>query len=398
MAELIYKTRGNSSPQGKPKVYFACRPCDAYLFDQIANEILSIVDCAIFCAKDKEFDEDEHFQNLSEMNLFVLPVTSNLLSVDCYVTAVELPFAQMHHIPILPLMQEDGLSELFNQKCGDLQYLDKNARDTGALSYEEKLGNFLKSTLVSGALAEKIRQAFDAYIFLSYRKKDRLYAKELMQLIHENDFCRDIAIWYDEFLTPGEDFNRMIEDALKKSTLFVLAVTPNIVNEENYVMSVEYPMARDTKKTVLPIELVPTNREELEKAYRDIREAVNSKNAEALRDALRDAFQWITLRYRDDDPEHNYLIGLAYLSGVDVEKNPTRALELITRAAESNHPEAIEKLVTMYENGEGVKRDFEAAIEWRERLVDYYQKAFEISSSETDAKHYLDALLALAGA
>ena len=44
MANFIYKTRGNSSPQGKPKVYFAARPCDFYLFEAIADEILAYGD------------------------------------------------------------------------------------------------------------------------------------------------------------------------------------------------------------------------------------------------------------------------------------------------------------------------------------------------------------------
>ena len=51
-----------------------------------------------------------------------------------------------------------------------------------------------------------------------------------MRLIHKNEFCRDIAIWYDEFLTPGENFNDAIKEALQKSGLFVLTVTPNLVN------------------------------------------------------------------------------------------------------------------------------------------------------------------------
>ena len=72
------------------------------------------------------------------------------------------------------------------------------------------------ASLVSDEMAEKVRAAFDAYIFLSYRKKDRKYANELMRLIHKNDFCRDIAIWYDEYLVPGEDFNNAITEALKR--------------------------------------------------------------------------------------------------------------------------------------------------------------------------------------
>ena len=61
-------------------------------------------------------------------------------------------------------------------------------------------------------------------------------------------FCRDIAIWYDEFLIPGENFNDSIAAALEQSSLFALAVTPNLVNEPNYVMSIEYPMAKEAQK------------------------------------------------------------------------------------------------------------------------------------------------------
>ena len=67
-------------------------------------------------------------------------------------------------------------------------------------------------------MAKRVRAAFDAYIFLSYRKKDRKYANELMRLIHSNPECRDIAIWFDEFLTPGESFKENIEKILDRSS------------------------------------------------------------------------------------------------------------------------------------------------------------------------------------
>ena len=52
-------------------------------------------------------------------------------------------------------------------------------------------------------MAEKVKVAFDAYIFLSYRKKDRKYANELMRLIHKNDFCRDIGLGISTKLFPA---------------------------------------------------------------------------------------------------------------------------------------------------------------------------------------------------
>ena len=39
----------------------------------------------------------------------------------------------------------------------------------------------------------------------------------------------------------------------------------------------------------------------------------------------------------DNEPEHNFLIGLAYLDGIDVEVNRERGIEMITLAALSNY-------------------------------------------------------------
>ncbi len=215
---LHYKTRGNGSPQGKPRVYFCCHAEDfSKFFESISDEILQLQNCAIWY-KDGEIPQEKLLPDLRQMQLFVMPVTSRLLRTENEALSVEFQFAMEQHIPVLPLMQESGLSDLFNQRCGDLQFLDKHQTDSTAISYGEKLKRYLASVLIGDELAEKIRAAFDAYVFLSYRKKDRQYAQELMRLIHKNDFARDIALWYDEFLTPGEDFNESIRAALEKAS------------------------------------------------------------------------------------------------------------------------------------------------------------------------------------
>lgn len=117
-------------------------------------------------------------------------------------------------------MQEKGLNEPFDRICSDLHFLDKDTEDEksmNAIPYHVKLEKFLHSVLIKDDLSVQIRAAFKAYIFLSYRKKDRQYAQKLMELIHDNDFCRDLAIWYDEFLILSENFNQSIENALQKA-------------------------------------------------------------------------------------------------------------------------------------------------------------------------------------
>lgn len=392
---LKYKTRGGASPQGKPRVYFCCYEEDFdRVFEPVCKEILDIqLNAAIWYYDPAEGapEEEALFENLSQMQLFVIPVTSGFLYKENRAREVEFKYAIEHHIPVLPLVQEPGLGRDFNKLCGDLQYLDKygSQRDATALPYEEKLKKFLESVLVSDEMAQKIRAAFDAYIFLSYRKKDRKYAQEIMRLIHGNSFCRDIAIWYDEFLTPGENFNSEIDEALKKSSLFALVVTPHLLENPNYVMRVEYPMAKESGKPILPIEGLPTDAGGLSALYAGIAPTVT---AEHLTDELYDMVKNIALRENDEDPAHNFLIGLAYLSGIDVEVDHDRALALITSAAEQDLPEAYSKLISMYRNGEGVGRDYQAAISWQRKYVDYFRRAVDRECTEENLIGLIDAI------
>ena len=316
------------------------------------------------------------------MQLFVMPVTSKLLSTPNQALDSEFSFAVEKHIPILPLMQEKGLETLFNQKCGNLQFLDKYSGDVTALKYEEKLKTYLNTVLIGDELAEKIRSAFDAYVFLSYRKKDRKYAQELMRLVHKNDFCRDIAIWYDEFLIPGENFNDSIQDVLQKSDLFLLAVTPNLVNETNYIMTTEYPMAQKSGKPILPAELVPTDKALLAEKYAQLPICTDAHNDQQLSAALLDALTQLALRENDAYPEHNFFIGLAYLSGIDVEVDHERALALITSAADAGLLEALEKLVDMYRTGVGVTKAYETAVIWQDKIISIRTEAYRNNPTE----------------
>ena len=396
--KLIYHTRGDSSPQGKSRVYFTGHPADmpVYMSDIFAD-ILKTQNCAIYYDEEplSVTDQEDLLRELEQMQLIVIPVTSRFLYQPNRARDVEFSFAMEHHIPVLPLMQEDGLESSFNEQCGDLQMLNKHDPDPTALPYEEKLEKFLASVLVGDEMAEKVRAAFDAYVFLSYRKKDRKYAQELMKLIHKNDFCRDIAIWYDEFLTPGENFNDAIAYAMGKCQLFTLAVTPNIVEPGNYVMSLEYPEAKKSGKPILPVELVPTDKEVLQKSFRDIPPCADAHDESALYAALLEAVQKLAIRENDGSLEHNFFIGLAYLNGIDVEVDRSRALSLITGAAEDGLPEAMEKLVAMYRGGEGVERNYYTAVGWQEKLVNLWQVRYRESGTERDGLDWVSALWTL---
>lgn len=379
MGHLKYKTRAGEEPHKKPSVFFSCHQDDFdRYFTLVTDQVLETVNCCIWYDSEpgSTMTAEEMETDLSQMQLFVFPVTSRFLNTENTSIDRDFTFAVNEHIPILPLMEEEGLESAFNEKCGTLQFLNPNQKDKTEIPFHERLEQFLKEVLIGDELAEKIRQAFDAYIFLSYRKKDRKYAQSLMRLIHENEFCEDIAIWYDEFLIPGEDFNDSIEEALDKSRLFAMVVTPNIVNENNYVMEMEYPMARARKKYIFPAEMVSTDPEALSKHYKDF-PPLNNPVDKSFNENLYRAVQSLAIKENDKDSQHNFFIGLAYLGGIDVEKDGERAVRLIGGSSKAGLMEATEKMIDIYTHGIGVSRSYFGIAEYEEIYIEQLDRQLE---------------------
>ena len=412
--KLQYKTRGMSDPKGKPKVYFSSHPED---FDEalplITEDLLNHANCAVFY--DEEIGSagpaDEEVEDiLKEMQLVVFAVSSKFIHEKNRAKDTELPLALKNHIPVLPIMLENGLGYEFSNNCAKIQVVPKYGNDPTAIPYDEVLQTFLDSVLVGDDLAEQVRDAFDAYVFLSYRKKDRKHAQRLMRLIHENKQFRDIAIWYDEFLVPGESFNEAIKDAFNKSSLFAMAVTPHLEEEGNYVMRVEYPMARNRKSKNDDFEIIPVEMYESEDGkegedwridqshlkgkkdfeYQEISDLQDEHRLREMNKSFLDALERIAKKENDGSSRHRFFIGLAYLNGIDVEINQERALELLQGAAEDPSPcmEATAKLADMYLNGEGVERDSAKAVFWQRKLASQYKAAYDENHDPDEHKGY----------
>lgn len=365
------KARGTASSHSKQRIFFTCHPEDhERFFDEVSSDLLRYTNCDIWFHNDTEYEDME--TDLSQMSLFAIPVTKKLLTESCRAMDADIPFALSHNIPILPMMQERGLDELFRQKFGDLQYLDKNTCDETAISYNEKLKKYLSMVFVHDNLAEKIESAFDAHIFLSYRKIDRKYANELIRAIHSYPPFRDIAIWYDEFLIPGENFNSLISNAIIDCDLFVLLVTPNVLAAGNYVLSDELPSAISAGKKLLPIEAEQADISDLRVLFGGIPECTSLSDHFLFNLQISMALIDAPLQESINDPMHNYLIGLAYMNGIGVEINRKLAIELVSSAAEAGLIEAMEKLYDWYYYGLAVKRNLRKALVWSKRIYEYY--------------------------
>lgn len=404
--ELDYRTREQSDPRGKAKVFFACHTDDfCQAFDLVVDDVLDHANCAVWYearlanGDDVPLPEEAEAafsEILDDMQLVVIAVTSRFLREPCRAREVVLAHALEARIPVLPIMLERDLEYEFNDRCAPIQVVNRYVDDPTATPYDEVLDTFLSSVIVGDELAQRVRDAFDAYVFLSYRKKDRRHAQRLMRLIHENEDFRDIAIWYDEYLVPGEGFDAAIRAAFDKSSIFALAVTPNLLQQGNYVMGVEYPLAHDRRNAepkrfdIVPVEMHDpkyhdprTDLDQLKRDYKEIppvrdeqvRAEVNTTFVEALRKVAHKA--------SDGSPRHRFFMGLAYLNGIDVEPNRGRALGLLEGAAKPRDPgeqpciEATEKLVDMYLTGDGVTADLDAAIQWQRTAVSQWRDEYD---------------------
>ncbi len=386
MSKIEYKTRGNSSPQGKPRVFVFYHQEDAVgkggnqsSFDLVCADILAAQNCAIYYESDwsRPTDEEDLISSLSEMQLLVMVISTNFLFRNAPQTIRTIyNIAKTNHTPILPIAVEYGIEQVFAEQmnsilsgAGDIQFLDRTANDPTKIPYKEQLEKYLNSVIVGDELASRVRAAFDAYIFMSYRKKDRYYAQQLMRVIHNIPFCRDIAIWYDEYLVPGESWSDAIKEAMIKSRLVTLAVTPSLA-EPNYIATHEYPYAKELHKDIVPAEMQKTDKTLLEDLFKDLPAFVDGTNIQAMTERLKQ----LAITTNDESPEHNFLIGLAYLNAIDVERDTERALKLIRSAAKAKLPEAIKKLVDMYNTGEGVQRDHNVAIKWQKKYISTIKK------------------------
>lgn len=405
--EFSFETKEGTQPYGKPRINFTCHPADFDIcFDRIKKAIFDTHDCVIYYTADMTMTIPRETMDvdLDRMNLFVIPVSLQLLTQPNRAMDVDYAFARKKHIPVLPIMVDEDIDELYSQpdKFGDIQYLRLYNTDPSEVSYQSKLKKYLDSVLIGKELYERIRNAFYAHVFLSYRKKDRRLANELMRLIHSDERCRNIAIWYDEFLTPGESFTENINHALKDSELFALLVTPSLLEEPNgkpnFVMDKEYPAARDSGKQILPTIMQETrekggvDNEALIKKFKGLPECINADDGIFIQ-MLLDAVLTNAKRENEDNPVHYYYIGLAYLEGVDMEINREYALTLFERAHSFGLLDATKQLSEMYLTGNGVNYDVFKAAEYRQIALNSVRNTCDNTEGP---KRLIEELLALA--
>ncbi len=375
-------TRDGSSPNGKPWIYFCATPADSVgLVKELAKDIFAVSNCAIWYDDGIDTDPQAISHLISQAAVAVMPVTEALLDPDGQLQQEILPQLRANQVAFLPVLDNPSLMEPYNYQFPGVQLLDRKNQESTAIPYSDKLRRYLEDLLGAEKLTDKLRDAFRGRLFLSYRKKDRALALKLMRSIHRNEKCQDLSFWYDEFLTPGEDFNQNISDAISKSDLFLLALTQNMVGEPNYVINEEYPQAQQAEKEILPVQLEDIDTETAQSCFPQL---PKSRSPEAAADYLGDR---LPPAAQEDTPERLFLRGQAYLNGQEVERSPNTAIALFQRSAEQGYAQAALRLSTIHI----AEHSHEESLAWRKKWLTLYRDL-----TEDDLRSQVDALDRLA--
>lgn len=391
MLQFKRKTRGNEDYLNKQTIFVFSEKYDD-LFFEFVNKILRVADCCITYSEDiLDLDDPEIDSVLSASNLVVFFTTQRVLSeYNGYLKEI-IYRLKNYKIPILPVFHENVSIELYSEIFGTIQYLSMADADNTSLPFETKLKSTLCRILIPDQLEKQIQNAFVAYVFISYRKKNRKEAQMLMELIHQNVQCRDIAFWYDEFLVGGESFPEALQKAIEDSNLLLLSVTPDTLAQGNYILQEELPFANKIKKQMLAVESLPTS---AERFYSEIgaKYGLHKHSLTDIAELLKSTL--LTSAYEiDESPLHLYFIGLAYLNGIFVEKNIPRGIELIQNAANSDLPEAIRKMADIYSSAQGVEADYPCAIGWMNRFILFLEKKYYNESEHSYKNTTYDDLI-----
>ena len=366
------------------KVYFTCHKDDYdKYYERVCNDVFEHSDnnCIIYSkVNSADMVPEGELDFLDDINLVVVPVTLELLTDKEKNYALdEIEYAKRKNIIILPVMMEPGLDDLYATVFGKRQWVSPEFTGNDAVSYTDKLKKFFDSHFTSDETVGKIKDSFSSRIFLSYRKKDRKHAKPLMKEIHDREELRDVAIWYDEYLPLAEDFEKSIEQEMEASRAVAFLVTDNLTEEGNYVKRIEYPRAKDKDKTIFP--LLPIGAD-IHCDKENVRAAFD-KERPGFPDfaEIGDVVEKLERDDKEDTAEHKYLIGLAYLNGVDVEKDAKRAVKLIEESANQGYIPANVELLDMYLIGDSVEQDYDMACKWGEKAYELYCKSEEFGEN-----------------
>lgn len=392
--ELQYKTRSENPAYGKNNLFLHASMEDSARFDRIAGDILGLysgLNYTVWSAKDpRAVFENTNSPDLARMAVFMPLITTGYIRMfrryasengdRCGFSLADL---NEKGVTVVPIILEEEAENDFNRTFGNLHCLKAASPD----QLRSKIEKYLNDYFGSQELREEIlRDAFGKKLFLSYRKIDRAQALTVMKAIHDTEHGKTAAIWFDDFLYPGNDFNNQIAKELNGCDAMVLNVTPNILNEGNYVLETEYPNAKKLlgDDRIIPLETVETDKDALERLYA-FRECIDPNESVRLDERL----AHVPGKEKQISPYGAWLLAMAFLNGICTEIDVQRAVSLLKFAGDHGIWRACRQLGFLYISGTGVKRDTKASISWKYKAYQLLVKEVKASAC-TDEGIYED--------
>ena len=177
-------------------------------------------------------------------------------------------------IRVIPIMIEPGpnVIDLINMRCGKAQYIDAT----------EDLGFAMDTLRAHLTAVERVVDESLPSVFISYRRADKAHLYQLVKIIESAPSYGKINLWYDEIIAPGENYSKAITRQLEDCDLFILLVTPNLMEKSNYVWRVEYKTAKAMRKRILAIEAERTDKKQLAQLYSGLGRIADIKHPGAV--------------------------------------------------------------------------------------------------------------------
>ena len=258
--------------QEKKKVFISAHPADRYgLIDKICAAVEATgTHTAIY----NDTPNDKGAGIPQGVDAFIVVATVKYFTWANSGYLSEYFAAVREGVRVIPLLVEgtQNAIDLINMRLGKLQFINATEDLDFAL---DTLRAYLTAT------EREIDRSLPS-VFISYRRADRELLHEIVKSIKSTPEGKRVNIWYDEVIAPGENYSQSIMRELCDCDLFLLLVTPRVLELKNYVHRVEYLEAKKRGKRIIAIEGERTDRSTLTDMYGNLPRIVSAKQLGAL--------------------------------------------------------------------------------------------------------------------
>ena len=339
----------------------------------IAADVAALYDCTLFISKcrENEISLEELKAVLSEMSMAVFVVSRKFILEDNVAKNLVLRNAIAARVKLLPIQIEDGIEQLFDDNIGHFHLINMLSSDYKIL-VESYIKNCVNIYHMVGMSDEQIKisdQLFCGKGFVSYRKKNRAAMKKLISELRKYSSLRRLALWYDDSLQPGENYNDQIADELETSDFILFVVTPDLLEEGNYVLETEYVQAVNSGKSLIAVEMENVDMETFMMAYPKLKPVkINELDLAVaqIENVLRDGL------FLPGNLVRTHMLADAFYDGMDTERNINLAMEMYMENAEAGYPYSMKKLSRFYEIGDIVPIDLQKANYWKSKALNEF--------------------------